>query len=203
MKHALVIANSPDDDWHSQSSSVDNATIVVALDGAYLTARKKGLNVDVLLGDLDSISQEDINQIDSTHTQILENKNQNTTDLDKAIEYLKKSLAIDLKIHGDKHPSTGLSYNNLGSVWSNIGEYDKAIKSHEKSLAINLEVHGDEHPSIGKSYNNLGNCHRDKKQYTIAKKYYKKSYNIFLSKLGEEHQHTKLLAKKLKEINDQ
>lgn len=88
MKHALVIANSPDDDWYSQSSSVGDATTIVALDGAYLTARKKGLNVDVLLGDLDSISQEDINQIDSTCTQVLEIKNQNTTDLDKAIEYL-------------------------------------------------------------------------------------------------------------------
>ncbi len=88
MKHALIIANSPDDNWTSQSTSIDSATTIVALDGAYLTARNKGLNIDVLLGDLDSISQDDMNQIDSTRTQILEINNQNTTDLDKAIDYL-------------------------------------------------------------------------------------------------------------------
>ena len=69
-------------------------------------------------------------------------------------------------------------------------------------MAISLKVHGNKHPSTAISYNNLGNCYSNKEQYSIAKKYYKKSYNIFLSKLGENHQHTKLLAKRLKEIND-
>ena len=122
---------------------------------------------------------------------------------DKAIQYYEKSLAIRLKVHGDQHPSTGTSYNNLGLVWMKKGKYDKAIEYYEKSLAIRLKIHGDQHTSTGVSYNNLGNCHKEKKQYSTAKKYYQKSYNIFLTKLGEDHKHTRLLEKKLKEINDQ
>ena len=122
---------------------------------------------------------------------------------DKAIQYYEKSLTIRLKVHGDQHPSTGISYNNLGAVWKKKGEYDKAIEYYEKSLAIRLKIHGDQHTSTGVSYNNLGNCHKEKKQYSTAKKYYQKSYNIFLTKLGEDHKHTRLLEKKLKEINDQ
>ena len=122
---------------------------------------------------------------------------------DKAVDYHEKALAIRLKVHGTEHPSTGNIYNNLGSIWKRKGEYDKAIDYYEKALAIHFKVHGTEHPSTGTSYNNLGNCYRDKKQYLSAKKYYQKSYNIFLSKLGEKHHYTKLLAKKLKEINDQ
>ena len=68
---------------------------------------------------------------------------------DNAIEYYEKSLAIRLKFHGDKHPSIGRSYNNLGTVWRAKGEYDKAIDYLEKSIAIRLKVHGEKHPSTG------------------------------------------------------
>ena len=47
---------------------------------------------------------------------------------DKAIEYLEKSLAIRLKVHGDKHPSTGISYKQVGLDWRAKGEYDRAIE---------------------------------------------------------------------------
>tara|TARA_B110001452_G_scaffold24402_1_gene19293 strand:- start:149 stop:1798 length:1650 start_codon:yes stop_codon:yes gene_type:complete len=122
---------------------------------------------------------------------------------DKAIQYLQKSLAINLKVHGDQHPSNGVSYNNLGLVWRNIGEYDKAIQYHKKSLAIMLKVHGEQHHSTAICYNNLGNCYKEKKQYSTAKRYYQKSYDICLNTLGEDHQLTKLLAKKIKELDDQ
>ena len=42
----------------------------------------------------------------------------------KAIDYHEKALAIRLKVHGEQHPETGISYNNLGLVWRNKGEYD-------------------------------------------------------------------------------
>jgi tetratricopeptide (TPR) repeat protein len=122
---------------------------------------------------------------------------------DKVIKYYEKSLAIKLKVHGYQHSSTSTSYHNLSTFFRSNGENDSAIEYGKKSLAIELKIYGDQHPSIGSSYNNLGNCYREKKQYCKAKKYYQKAYDIFLSFLGEDHKHTKLLAKKLKEINDQ
>jgi len=109
---------------------------------------------------------------------------------DKAIEYHEKSLAIRLKVHGDQHPDTGISYNNLGLVWKNKGEYDKAIEYHEKSLAIYLKVHGDQHPSTGSSYNNLGVVWENKGEYDKAISYYEKSLAICLKVHGDQHPST-------------
>ena len=106
---------------------------------------------------------------------------------DKAIEHYEKSLAIDLKVHGDEHPSTASTYSNLGSVWSDKGEYDKAIDYYEKSLAIALQVYGNQHPSTGTSYNNLGLVWSYKGEYDKAIEYYEKSLAIYLEAHGAQH----------------
>ncbi len=112
------------------------------------------------------------------------------SNFDKALEYYEKSLAIRLKVHGDQHPSTGTSYDNLGSVWDYKGEYDKAIEYFEKSLAIRLKVHGDQHPSTGISYNNLGLVWKYKGEYDKAIEYYEKSLAIRLKVHGDQHPST-------------
>jgi tetratricopeptide (TPR) repeat protein len=109
---------------------------------------------------------------------------------DKAIDYYEKSLAINLKVHGDQHPSTGISCNNLGSAWSNKGECDKAIDYYEKSLAIDLKVHGDQHPYTGRSYNNLGSVWGNKGEYDKAIDYLEKSLEIRLKVHGDQHPST-------------
>ena len=111
-------------------------------------------------------------------------------DYDKAIQYYEKSLVIILKVHGDQHPSTSTSYNNLGFVWDDKGEYDKAIQYYEKSLAIRLKVHGDQHPSTGTSYNNLGLVWMKKGKYDKAIEYYEKSLAINLKVHRNQHPST-------------
>jgi hypothetical protein len=37
------------------------------------------------------------------------------------------------------------SYNNLGNLFSNLGDYDKAREYLEKSLATRLKLFGEEH----------------------------------------------------------
>ena len=109
---------------------------------------------------------------------------------DKAIKYFEKSLAISLKVHGDKHPSTAFVYDRLGSVCNDLSEFDKAIEYSEKSLAINLKVHGDQHTSTGISYNNLGNIWSDNGDYNKAIECYEKSLAINLKVHGDQHPHT-------------
>ena len=112
------------------------------------------------------------------------------SEYDKAIEYFEKSLAIRVKVHGDQHPSTGLTYNKLGVVWSDKGEYDKAIEYYEKSLANRVKVHGDQHPSTGVSYNNLGLVWSEKGEYDKAIEYCEKSLAIALKVHGDQHPST-------------
>ena len=109
---------------------------------------------------------------------------------DKAIEYYKKSLAIDLKVHGDLHPSTGICYNNLGMVWNYMEEYNKSIEYYKKDLVISLKTNGDKHPSTGICYNNLGLVWTDKGKYDEALDYIEKSLEIALKVYGNWHSST-------------
>jgi tetratricopeptide (TPR) repeat protein len=112
------------------------------------------------------------------------------SNFDKALEYYEKALAIQLKVHGDEHPSTGTSYNNLGGVWNDKGEYDKALEYYEKSLAIDLKVHGDQHTSTSTLYHNLGRVWYYKGEYDKALEYYEKSLAIRLKVHGDQHPST-------------
>ena len=52
------------------------------------------------------------------------------------------------------------SYNNLGTVYSDLGQYDQAKEYHEKSLAIAKEIYGEHLGDVAASYNNLGLVYR-------------------------------------------
>jgi tetratricopeptide (TPR) repeat protein len=112
------------------------------------------------------------------------------SNFDKSLEYYEKSLAIQLKVHGDEHPSTVTSYYNLGGVWNDKGEYDKALEYYEKSLAIDLKVHGDQHTSTSTLYHNLGRVWYYKGEYDKALEYYEKSLAIRLKVHGDQHPST-------------
>lgn len=109
---------------------------------------------------------------------------------DKAIDYYEKSLAICVKVRGNKHPLTGTSYKNLGSVWSDKGDYDKAIDYYEKSLAIYLQVHGHNHEVLEDLYNNLGISFGCKGGYVKAMEYFEKSLSISIMIHGAQHPST-------------
>ena len=37
--------------------------------------------------------------------------------LDEAKPYMEKALAIDIKVHGEEHPSVARDYNNLAQLY--------------------------------------------------------------------------------------
>ena len=106
---------------------------------------------------------------------------------DKAIEYHRKALKIDLKKLGPEHPNVAIMYNNLGRAYGSKGNYDKAIKYYRKALKIDLKKLGPEHPNVATWYSNLGSAYIHKGNYDKAIKYYRKALKIFLKKLGPEH----------------
>lgn len=65
---------------------------VLVLDGAYDIALQAGLNINVLLGDFDTISSHSLSKARLT-TQVIHTPDQNKTDLAKGIEYIDQHEA--------------------------------------------------------------------------------------------------------------
>ena len=80
-----------------------------------------------------------------------------------------------------------MSYNNLGNVYSALGQYSQAKEYQEKSLAIRKEIYGEHHGDVATSYNNLGKVHSDLGQFKQAEDYHQKSLAIRKDIYGEHH----------------
>ena len=68
----------------------------------------------------------------------LGNVYQTRGDLDKAVEFHEKALAINLEL--GRKQGMAIQYNNLGNVYRTRGDLDKAIKFYEKSLVLFKEI---------------------------------------------------------------
>ena len=53
------------------------------------------------------------------------------------------------------------SYDNLGTVYRNLGDFQQAKDSHARALDIRLKQLGPEHVDVATSYNNLGIVYRN------------------------------------------
>ena len=47
---------------------------------------------------------------------------------------LTKSLEIDISVYGELHSATAISYDNLGGLYSDLGDHQKAMEMLTKSL---------------------------------------------------------------------
>ena len=92
-----------------------------------------------------------------------------------------------ISIYGEEHAAVATSYDNLGTVYRDLGQYNEAKEYYEKALVIKKKIYGEEHASVAASYNNLGNVYRDLGQYNEAKEYHKKALVIKKKIYGEEH----------------
>ena len=106
---------------------------------------------------------------------------------DKALDFFKRCLDIQLKTLGREHPSVANSHNNIGLIWSKKGEYQKALEFYQSCLDIRLKTYGAEHPSVATSNNNIGFIWSKKGEYDKALEFYQKSLDIGLKALGGEH----------------
>ncbi|NGY95471.1 hypothetical protein NEOC84_001391, partial len=107
--------------------------------------------------------------------------------LNKALEYSQKALAIDLKLFGKNHPKVAACYNNLGQIYQDQGNLEKAADYTQKALAIDLKLFGENHPKVAICYNNLGQIHQDQGNLEKAADYTQKALAIDLKLFGENH----------------
>jgi len=106
---------------------------------------------------------------------------------ESSITCLQEATKIYTAIYGEHHEKVAGSYNNLGSVYQDLGQYNEAEEYYEKALIIRKTIFGEEHDDVGTSYHNLGNLYQDLGHYNEAKECHEKALIIKKKIFGEEH----------------
>ena len=70
------------------------------------------------------------------------------------------------------------SYNNLGTVYSDLGDFQRTKDNHARALEIYSKQLGPEHVDVAASYNNLGTVFSDLGDFQKAKDYHARALEI-------------------------
>jgi thiamine pyrophosphokinase len=101
----LIVANGTPPSRKLLRDLTERSGCLLAVDGGLRNCRKLEIKPDFLIGDLDSISQDDLAWATRTGTAILPRRNQNSTDLEKAMRYCQtrnwRRIAI-LAVNGNR-----------------------------------------------------------------------------------------------------
>lgn len=112
--------------------------------------------------------------------QEIRKKAQSRGDKERAIEKFEEALAVFGKVGSDKNSGTAL--NNIGLLYSRLGQYSKALEYYEKTLTI-MQKTGDVKGEVA-TLTNIGRAYIDLGQYGKALGHYEKSLDIF-RKIGD------------------
>ena len=74
---------------------------------------------------------------------------------EEALVQFGKALEIDIKVHGDMHPSVADTCKNMRLVHQKKGEWDKAEEYGEQEWNINKAVFGEDHAKAQESLRRL------------------------------------------------
>ena len=96
---------------------------------------------------------------------------------DRSIEFLEKSIDIQININGSRHKNIATSYNNLGLCYANKSSDNIAIEYYKKALKIFLQS-GKRNSNVATIYNNLGLSYGSMGLNVEAIEYFKKSIII-------------------------
>ena len=120
---------------------------------------------------------------------------------DEALQYFNKSLQTCLLLFGEYNPDVAKLYNNIGQIYSLIGDDEKALELIEKSIAISKHFEGllltDSAP-----YNNMACSYYNLGQTEKAISYFEKAIEIDFRVYGEGHVNLATTYNNLGIIND-
>eukprot|EP00047_Mylnosiga_fluctuans_P017026 m.58223 g.58223 ORF g.58223 m.58223 type:complete len:800 (-) comp6880_c0_seq1:40-2439(-) len=103
---------------------------------------------------------------------------ENLGEIDKALQFYEKDLAVARQELGEKHPDTGICYNNLGAALRKKGDYDAALDNFEKALAIKLATKGANETSTAVTVRHIGATWYFKGEYDRALMHLKKALGM-------------------------
>ena len=67
----------------------------------------------------------------------------------------KENTKSRKEIYGEHHGDVAASYNNLGTVYSDLGLCNQVKEYYEKSLAIGKEIYGEKHRDVKRTFTNF------------------------------------------------
>ena len=67
-------------------------------------------------------------------------------DLDGALEYTQRALAIDERVYGAEHPNVAIRTDNIGKILQDQGDLASALEYTQRALTILQNSLGAEHP---------------------------------------------------------
>lgn len=120
----------------------------------------------------------------------LSNAYQNNDQFEKAIEYSKKSIEIEQKTFGEKHPNIAREYTNLGFIYNRLGKYNEALSMLFKAVEIDSLSVGVWHPSLAHDYNNIGYSYQNLGEYEKSLSYYERALKINTDFYGKNNSST-------------
>ena len=102
----------------------------------------------------------------------------------------EKSLKIQEKLSGDKHPKIAARYDNLAYAYELQKRYAEAEKLYKKGIAVLKEIGGKKYIDIVRIYGNLAAMYEKKGEYQQVLLSNFKAYNICFLELGLNHEKT-------------
>jgi tetratricopeptide (TPR) repeat protein len=109
-------------------------------------------------------------------------------EMDQALDWNEKSLAIRLRLLPHDHRLVGLTYNNIGLVYFHRCEYDKALEFYEKARVIERSALGSvDHFDHATTISNIGLVHFEQGHYQVALDFFKEALVIYEHSLPPQH----------------
>lgn len=122
---ALIIANGQACSFELLGQLLEWSPFIVVLDGALKRVLDLGIHFDVVLGDFDSIADEDRKNVEALGIKMLYAPNQEKTDLQKGLDYLIEHQHRDVNIVWATGLRADHSFNNICT----LGWYKDKIKA--------------------------------------------------------------------------
>ena len=109
---------------------------------------------------------------------------------DQAISYLQRSTATSQRLHGDDHPETLTSRNNLAEAYRAAGDLKRAIPLFEQTLNDRTRILGDDDPDTLTSRDTLAEAYRNAGDLKRAIPLFEQTLNDSIRVLGDDHLQT-------------
>jgi tetratricopeptide (TPR) repeat protein/CHAT domain-containing protein len=108
----------------------------------------------------------------------------------EAEKLLREALALRRRALGDGHPTTAVSYNNVGYCLNTQGRHAAGLLHIEKALAACRGALGEGHPDTAQAWDNLAQCLCGLGQFGRALPAFERALAIRRQALGEGHPDT-------------